>query len=103
MTMKSTFGQLTAAEFKKRLSLGYEPMTYQLESGVDFVIPPMFRLSSKEYERKTYPFEPFLNLVAPPMCQSISLEEFEKNEKEKTAKKIVKQILRHHKTFCNEQ
>lgn len=102
--MKSTFGQLTVAEFKKRLSLGYEPMTYQLESGVDFAIPfSMFRMSSKEYERKTYPFEPFLNLVAPPICQSISLEEFEKNEKEKTVKKIVKQILRHHKAFYNEQ
>lgn len=98
MTMKSTFGQLTVAEFKKRLSSGYEPMTYQLESGVDFAIPPMFRLSSKEYE-----MEAILNLIVPPMCQSISLEEFEKNEKEKTAKKIVKQILRHHKAFYNEQ
>lgn len=98
MTMKSTFGQLTVAEFKKRLSSGYEPMTYQLESGVDFAISPMFRLSSKEYE-----MEAILNLVVPPMCQSISLEEFEKNEKEKTAKKIVKQILRHHKAFYNEQ
>ena len=103
MTMKSTFGQLTAAELKKRLSLGYEPMTYQLESGVDFAIPPMFRMSSKN-TRETYQLEALLNLVVPPMCQSISLEEFEKNEKEKAAKEIVKQILRHHyKAFYNEQ
>lgn len=100
--MKSTFGQLTIEELKKRLSLGYELVTYQLESGVDFAIPPMFCMSSKKYERKTYPFEPFLNLVAPPMYQSVSLEEYEKNEK--TVKKIVKQILRHHyKAFYDER
>lgn len=102
MTMKSTFEQLTTAEFKKRLSLGYKLMTYQLESGIDFAIPPMFRLPSKEYE-----MEALLNLVVPPMCQSISLEEYEKNEKEKAVKnavkEIVKQILRHHKAFYNEQ
>ena len=45
--MKSTFGQITAAEIKKVISL----ITFQLESD-DFVFDSVFHnLFSKEYEK----------------------------------------------------